>query len=374
MTVAYLKKHLNKQTPRLILNKKIERNLRKKLKSDPVVSAFYETLKADADNILEQPLIERIIVGRRMSTGEIRKRLITLGMVYHISKDPEILDRINLEILSVCSFPNWNPSHYLDVAGTALSVALAIDWAGKDLPSTTLEIAKQSLIDKGILPSYNKQGNTGWVNGNNNWNQVCNSGMVAASIVIAEKDPELAAKTISRALDGMPNALVAYGSDGAYPEGASYWGYGTIHTVFTASILQSAFDTDFGISNFPGFMESANLVPILTAPSSEFYNFYDCGSNVLENKRGFGDASIAMFNNSTITVNLMWFATQTSNSFYFDESYFTDQSDNRRRNSFDAAALVWLSQFEANKNEQLPSVWKGEGDNPLVVFRQVCAR
>ncbi len=47
--------------------------------------------------------------------------------------------------------------------------------------------------------------------------------MVAASIAVAEIEPELAAKTIHRAIDGMVNALASYGPDGVYPEGATYW-------------------------------------------------------------------------------------------------------------------------------------------------------
>ncbi len=368
VTVAYLKNHLKKQSPRLVLNSGIDRNLKKKLKTDPVVQAFYQVLKADAEVIMELPLLERVMRGRRMSTGETRTRLSTLGMVYHISKNPEILDRLNREVMAVCAFPDWNPSHYLDVAGTALAVALAIDWAGKDLPRTTVELAKEALIEKGILPSFNEDYNW-WVDCHHNWNQVCHAGMVGAAIVVAEKDPELAAKTISRALDNMGLAMVEYGPDGVYPEGATYWGFGTLHTIMTADMLNSAFGTDFGLSKFPGFMESADFVPLLTAPSGEFYNFYDCGSNVLENKRGSGNAAVAMFNRSNIAVNLVWFGVQTGNSSYFDESYFTDTSEERRRQYFDAAALVWLSQFEKDNTTEPPSAWKGEGLNPLVIFQ-----
>lgn len=368
VTINWLKKHLKKQSPRLILNRNIDIPLKQKLKGDPVVKTFYETLKSDADHILKQPLLQRVMIGRRMSNGKIRERLITLGMVYHISKEKKYLDRINQEVLAVCDFPDWNPSHFLDVSGTAISVALAIDWAGNDLPASTVETAKQALIDKGLLPSFNNEYNW-WVKAPHNWNQVCEAGMIAAAIVVAEKNPDLAAKTISRALDNMGLALKAYGPDGVYPEGATYWGYGTIHTVITISMLESALGTDFGISDYPGFLKGADFVPIVTAPSGEFYNFYDCGSNLTKNNRGFGDAAVAMFNMSSITVNLMWFATHTGNALYYDKSYFTDTSDDRRRQYFDGPALVWLSQFEPVKTEHLPTIWKGEGINPLVIFR-----
>ena len=368
VSVAYLKKNLNKKTPRLILNARIDRTLQNKLETDPVVKSFYKVLRADAEKILEKPILEKEMVGRRMSTGQIRERLCTLGMVYHTGKDHRILERLNREVLAVCSFPDWNPSHYLDVAGTALALALAIDWAGDDLPARTVETAKAALIEKGILPSFNEDYNW-WVDCIHNWNQVCHAGMVGAAIVIAEKDPQLASKTISRALDNMGLVLKEYGPDGVYPEGASYWGFGTLHTIMTASMLRSAFGTDFRISRVPGFMESADFVPLLTAPSGEYYNFYDCGSNLPSNGRISGDGTAAMFNNSSIAVNLLWFAVQTGNSLYYDESYFTDFGEHRRRQYFDAAALVWLSLFEDGNDRPLPSVWKGEGQNPLVIFR-----
>jgi len=382
MSVSYLKKNLEKKTPRLVLNKKIDKELKKKLKSDPVTQAFYQTLKKDADKILEQPLLERVIVGRRMSTGDTRERLSTLGMVYHVSKEKKYLDRINKEVQAVCNFSDWNPSHYLDVAGTALAVALAIDWAGNDLPKETVNTAKNALIKKGILPSFDEEGKitdeasskkdenyNWWVNCHHNWNQVCHAGMIGAAIAVAEVNPELAAKTISRALDNMGLALAEYGPDGVYPEGASYWGFGTLHSLMSIAMFESAFGTDFGISGYPGFKESAGFVALSTAPSGEYFNFYDCGSNVTEDNRGFGNSEVAMFNRSSIAVNLSWFASKTGNSFYFDKSYFTDQSENRRRQYFDATALVWSAQYKPENNQKPPTMWKGEGSNHIAIFK-----
>ena len=36
------KKNLRKQSPRLVLNSTIEKNLKKKLKTDPIVNFFYQ--------------------------------------------------------------------------------------------------------------------------------------------------------------------------------------------------------------------------------------------------------------------------------------------------------------------------------------------
>lgn len=355
ITVQYLKTNLKKSTPRLILTPVIESNLKSKIKTDPVVKNYYEALKLNANQILDKPIQTRVLVGRRLlgTSREMLYRMTVLAMVYRIDKNPAVLKRINDEVTAICNFSDWNPSHYLDVAEMSLGVSFAIDWTGSALPKTTVELAKTALIEKGIKPSFEK-GNSGWVNGTNNWNQVCNGGMIAAAITIAEKDPELAAKTISRSLNGMPGALKQYAPDGVYPEGATYWDYGTSFSVTTSSLLESAFGTDFGIANYPAFLKSADFRLLCVAPSGWYFNFADCGD-----KTGRGGDIV-----------LAWFAKQTSNPTYFEKEKFLQSPESLGKLSRLAGpGLIWLSQFEAKNQTTLPLVWKGDGSNPIVIFR-----
>jgi hypothetical protein len=259
---------------------------------------MYEAVKLNANSVFEKPLLERAMVGRRLlgTSREMLWRINMLAMVYRMEKDPKILARINDEVVAVCNFSDWNPSHYLDVAEMSMAVALALDWTAGALPKTTRDLAINALIEKGIKPSWPESGNSpGWAYGTNNWNQVCNGGMIAASIAIAEKDPELAAKTIHRALEGLPHSLVEYGPDGVYPEGSTYWGYGTSFSVITIAMLESAFGTDFGMGDYPAFQESAVFRVLANAPSGWYYNFADCGD-----KRGpEGDVTLAWFAKKT---------------------------------------------------------------------------
>ena len=354
-TTQYLKSHLRKTTPRLVLTPAIEKELRAKLKSDPITKNYFQAILLNANNILEEPLLERKMEGRRLLgvSREMLYRMNVLAITYRLNHDKKLLARINEEVNAVCRFTDWNPSHYLDVAEMAMAVALAVDWVGKDLPKATYDLAIASLIDKGIKPSYDDKVN-GWVSNNNNWNQVCNGGMIAASIAIAEKDPELAAKTIHRALEGMPNALAEYGPDGVYPEGATYWGYGTSFSVITSSLLTSAFGKDFGIADYPAFKKSAEFRYLSEAPSHWYFNFADCGDKADTD----GDITLA------------WFAKQTSNSLYLEKDKFMmPPSAMGKLPRLCGAGLVWLSQFKASASEPIPLAWKGKGSNPVIVFR-----
>lgn len=354
VNVAWLQQHLRKSTPRLVLTAQLEDRLRHKLTTDSVVKNMYRAVKLNARQILTQPLLERTMTGRRLLfiSREMLYRMNILGMVYRLERDPAVLTRIEEELTAVCHFPDWNPSHYLDVAEMALAVSLAIDWAGTDLPDSTVQLAKSALIEKGIQPSY--EGNNWWVRANNNWNQVCNGGLIAASIVIADDHPELAARTLSRALDGIPKALDAYGPDGVYPEGSTYWDYGTGFSVVTNSMLQSAFGTDFGLGHYPAFMESADFRLLSIAPSGGFYNFADCG----DRRDANGDLILA------------WFAARTGNPIYFEtERFLRDPREMKKLSRHAGTGLVWLAEFEPQQKTALPLSWKGKGPNPVIFFR-----
>jgi hypothetical protein len=356
MSVQYLKKNLRKSHPRLVLNPSIESSLKKKLATDPVVKNVYEAIRLNAGEIMNRPFLERILEGRRLLSvsREALYRVNMLGMVYRMEKDQEALKRLNDEIIAVCNFSDWNPSHFLDVAEMSLAVALAVDWGADKLPAATIELALNALIEKGIKPSWPEDGESpGWAYGTNNWNQVCNGGMIAASIAIAGKDPELAAKTIKRALDGIPKALSAYMPDGVYPEGSTYWDYGTGFSVITAAMLESAFGTDFGHSRHKAYMESAMFRVMCNTPSGWYYNFADCG----DRRDRSGDFTLA------------WFAAKTGNRAFFEkERMMMPPGEMGKLSRLAGAAIVWISQYREKSGVDVPSVWYGRGHNPIAIF------
>jgi hypothetical protein len=353
VSVDYLQKHLSKSHPRLVFSPSILAGLKTKIKNDPVLKNRYASIRLNADGIYKEPLLERRMVGRRLldTSREMLYRVNMLGVVYLVEKDPAALERLNEELLAVCAFEDWNPSHFLDVAEMSLAVALALDWTAWDLPQATVEQAREALLRKGL--DADGKGTARIVSGNNNWNQVCNGGMIAAALTLAETEPELAAETIRRALDAMPNALKQYAPDGVYPEGSTYWGYGTGYSVITIVMLESALGSDFGISASPGFMESALFRSLCNAPSEWYYNFADCGDRRSKN----GDTVLA------------WFAAKSGNSTFFEtDRFLLPPKEVGKLSRLDGAAMAWLSQYEERGGEKVPTAWKGEGGNPIVVF------
>lgn len=361
ISAAFLQNNLRNELPRLVLNREIEAGLKEKVRTDPVIQNVYEAIRLNAEKVfalpiinLDIPLEERSQNNQLDISRDMLYRMNMLAMVYRMEKEPRILQRINEEVIAACNFPSWNPKHFLDVGEMSLAIALALDWTAGDLPSSTIELAKRSLIEKGIKPSWPEGGNQNhWVYRENNWNQVCNGGMVAAALAVAEMAPELAARTIRRAIDGMVYALHAYGPDGVYPEGATYWNYGTSFSVVTAAMFESAFGTDFGIADYPAFRESAIFRVLSNAPTGLVYNFGDCGESRSEN----GDLTLA------------WFAAKTGNKTFFEKERFLKPPDEMGLlNRLAGISLVWMSQYEERGAERVPLSWKGDGINPVVFF------
>lgn len=361
VTMEWLTRNLQKKSPRLILDRETEILLRKRLKTDPVIQNVYQVIRFRAEQLLEKEIITLDVPENPRSqknqlgiSRDFLARMNMLAMVYRIERDPKILERIDREITAACNFPSWNPKHFLDVGEMSLAVSLALDWTAGDLSQKTIALAKKSLIEKGIKASWPEDGSTpGWVYGTNNWNQVCNAGMIAASLIVADQEPELAAKTIWRSIEGMNNALREYGPDGAYPEGPIYWGYGTMFSAVTASICESALGTDFGISKFPGFMESAVYAVMTLSPTGKLYSYADCN----ETPEDYNEFSLA------------WFASKTGNKGLLNMEYFTTPPEEITSFSrLAGAGLIWLTKFKENQSQGVPSAWRGRGANPVVIF------
>lgn len=361
ISVEYLEQHLRSSHPRLIYTPAIVEELKAKRQSDPVVQNLYAAIRLNADEICQQPLLTRKMTGRRLLSvsREMLYRVNMLGVIYLVEEDPAVLQRLNEELRAVCGFSDWNPSHFLDVAEMSLAVALALDWTDGTLPRSTVDLAKRALIKKGLQPSWPADGSQ-WSRAycGNNWNQVCNGGLIAAALAVAEVEPELAAKTIQRALDGMPHSLCEYAPDGVYPEGSTYWSYGTSYSVVTASMLESALGDDFGLYEVPGFKESAVFRSLCNAPSGLYFNFADCG----DRRSKKGDTVLA------------WFAAKSGTETFFETEHFLlPAKEMGKLGRLDGAALAWISAYEPKNPDALPLVWKGEGSNPIAIFKAAAA-
>lgn len=266
--------------PRLLFPKSEEKALFTLIKKDEIAGGLSDLLRKQADALLAT---EQIPFSKmQLSTSrEYVYRLFTLSLAFRIYGDKKYADKVNEILLWVCSYPNWNQSHYLDTAEMTTAVAIAYDWLFDVLPQSAKDMVKKSIRDQALLPvsdEYDKGNSESWAKRETNWNVVCNSGMVLGALAVAEDYPVLTAKIIANAPKYMPNCLKHFAPDGVCYEGPGYWGYTNIYLAMYIKVMDDLFGNDKGISSMSGIGKTASYYVHSLSPSGKIFNFADAGN------------------------------------------------------------------------------------------------
>ncbi len=270
--------------PRILLLKGEEALIDQNIDADRhwlTVSSF---ILDKSDAILEMTPVERVLIGRRLldKSREALRRIFYLSYSYRMTGDARFLRRAEQEMLAVSAFSDWNPSHFLDVAEMTMAVAIGYDWLYDNLPEQSRTTIRDAIVNKGLKPSL-LPANSGWATGSNNWNQVCNAGMVFGALAVYEDEKELALRIIERAVSSTNLPMAEYNPDGAYPEGYGYWGYGTSFHVMLLSAMEKAFGNYYNLPTVDGFLKTAGYLENMTGPTGIPFNYSDCGTGANTN-------------------------------------------------------------------------------------------
>lgn len=363
VTTTWLRTHLKKREPRLLLTQKKLSDLKQAIKQDNLVKTYYNYLHRYADEICTKPVVKWKLVGPRLpASGEAAQRISVLALVYRITKNKKYLNRLTKTLNTVSHFKDWDQVQFLGVATMSYGIAIGIDWCGRWLPKGTVKSARFALKQHLLSSLKEKRGKrkNWWITAPDNWNQVCHSGLSAAALVVADQYPKLAARIIKRAIHDLPFELAEYSPDGAYPEGPSYWQYGTSFNLAAISFFKTALGTDFNLPKAPGFMESAVYRMEAVDPQGKAFNY--------------SDASLNEGLNLNVRGSLAWFAQKTGNSLFLNKTKYMALVRKAMRQHasppmFAPIQLIWLSEFRKKKTGTLPVYWKGEGENPIAIFR-----
>lgn len=241
-------------------------------------AAVHARIIAECDKILDTAPVERVMTGRRLLSvsRDALQRIFYLSYAYLTTQDERYAARAEQEMLAASAFSDWNPSHFLDVSEMTMALAIGYDWLHDRLSRHSRSIIGTAIYEKGLRASENS-GHAWFFRADNNWNQVCNAGMIYGALATYERAPEYCKALIEKCLASNPTAQKCYDPDGGYPEGFGYWSYGTGFEVMLVAALQSSLGTDAGIAAQESFMRSATFMTYMVAPSGKCYNFYDSG-------------------------------------------------------------------------------------------------
>jgi len=343
--------------PRLLMLKSDEENVKHTIATNPAIANIHQQILNQCDVLLSAKPVENIKIGKRLvdKSREALRRIFYLSYAWRMTNDAKYLKRGELELLNVSNFPNWNPSHYLDVAEMTMAVSIGYDWLYNGLQDSSKIIIKNAIKNKGLAPSLLDSKDNWWLTSSTNWNQVCNAGMTFGALAIFEDQPTESKAIINRSIHSIQTSMKEYGPDGAYAEGYGYWDYGTSFNVMFLAAIDKLFHQYFGLTDLPGFLQTPYYFQNMTGPSGDGFNFSDSGL-----KSGLQPA-------------LFWFS-----KILNDPSLLYDQY----------SALINAKPKEYNQNRLLPGIilcnanndlrsvtapkqlmWEGAGKTPVALMR-----
>lgn len=296
---------LDKSHPRLMLKDKDLEHLKELYEKDKVLQKCVSDVLSEADKCAGKSMLTYRKIGPRLLSvsRECLHRIYALALAYRWTGEEKYAGKAVDNMLTVCAFEDWNPSHFLDTAEMSHAVGLGYDWLYSYMDAETRQKIKAGLIKNGLEPGLTAYQKSWWAKSEHNWNQVCNGGLIVGSLAIAESDPQYAEQIIAAAVRSLPLAIKSYGPDGAWGEGPGYWSYATHYTAYGLAALQSALGNDFGLLKIEGLAEAGDF-PIYTAgPTGYYLNLADVGER--SSKR-------------TLPC-LFWLARTYDNPFYADD-------------------------------------------------------
>lgn len=276
---------LRPEHPRLLLTRETIEAARKSVSEDAQAAELLAKLRLQGETLLRQAPVKYEIIGPRLLTQSRNcvERVYVFAALCHLDPERERwLNGVRANIRAAAAFPDWNPSHFLDVAEMTHAFAIAYDWLFDILGERDKSMIREAIVSKGLKPALDavyrggEDGSmTGWATRHNNWNQVCNGGMILGALAIAEREPALAEEILGYAIKSLPAAMREFAPDGGWYEGVAYWAYTLRYTVPFLAALDSALGRRFGLDEFPGFSETGNFYLHGTGPTGLFFNFSD---------------------------------------------------------------------------------------------------
>ncbi|MDO4948997.1 MAG: heparinase II/III family protein [Bacteroidales bacterium] len=366
--------------PRLLLLRGEEKALRQKINRDAYWKSLQEGIVTECDRLLQEPVNERIQVGRRILTisRDNLRRIFLLSYAYRTTGKRQYLMRAEQEMLAAARFSDWNPSHFLDTSEMTMAMAIGYDWCYDALPGASREEIRAAIVEKGLKASLN-EADAWFLKSDHNWNQVCNGGMLYGALAVFETDRQFCADIVNRSIGSVPLAMKAYAPDGAYPEGPGYWSYGTSYNVMLIAALEKIFGSSFGLLNASGFLQTGMYAQMMITPSLRQFCYSDNGTVV-----GFNPI-VFWFYHKTHDPALLFnqkrlferdaSADYVSNWLLPSNLHFT--ADNERRQTQQGASLLPMAMiFGAGSGASLANppqpqslMWIGRGQSPVAVMR-----
>jgi len=268
------------ERPRLVLPSYGWKEIEHRIKTSERHAAWYADVKKQADKLSET----EVKIGRNTQAD-----LMNLALVYMVEGSSKYLDQAKEILVAAYEKPMWNKKWALDQAMVSVGCAIALDWLYDDLPAELRAAMERNLAEKSLaLFQSNVEKGAWWVTAKrpdnvyyNNHNGVCvGASLVVAAALLGTEYDAAAREVIAKGLESHKvGTLDGLLPDGAWDEGAGYFGYGMTGMTLGLSSVHNSLGTLFGLLDHPGIGKTGPYLVATTGPMGTF-NYADGTSRI----------------------------------------------------------------------------------------------
>lgn len=327
----FKKNRYNGIHPRLLYTQKTVERITNLLKNkDPFVTKYYEYAKKSADEIMKEPLLHYGLDAAELRIPTIHQFAVQapwLIFMYQMSGDKKYAERCYSQFEILSKYPDWGADrHFLDTGIAAFTFAFIYDglyYYLSDNQRETLENAVEKYaLDPGKYQIENCKGTWKWYVSDNNWNGICNGGLIMASLALFEKNTKKASQLITDAVNCLPNYLLKFEPDGQSEEGLMYWSYGIMYTIIALESMNNTLGTTYGLTNLSGLKKSGWFPFLMSGPAVSL----NIGDDPLRYSRDISFFWFSKFYNDSLLAKQQFDLCMQNNRFNWQDIYFYNPS------------------------------------------------
>ncbi len=280
--------------PRISANAADFENVKYKVQNNSTIKSEYEQLKyysnylTNAGNLKYEMRDGYSILS---TSRKFKDMMITWGMFYKVTGDEVWANKMwnQIDIVSN-TFPDWNPNHFLDVGEMAYGYAVAYDWLYDWLTDEQKEMMAKTISEKAfgvIMDDYldnpDRKRTFKWSLPKlaNNWNLVCNGGVMCAALAFLDNDSvrEQAKTVLSYGMKNLIHGIELYETEGDWEEGVTYWCYASSYLNKIMTSLENSTGGNYGYTSVGGVRKSFDFILAMHGMAGAF-NFHETESSI----------------------------------------------------------------------------------------------
>ncbi len=269
------RKELQGVHPRLFYNQRtIDRIKQLYAQNDPFVVMYAENAHKEADQILKEPLLDYYLDDAGLRIPSIHKfatQAPHLIFMYQMTGETKYADRCYQQLAIFCKYPDWGADrHFLDTGIGAFNFAFVYDGLYNYMTPDQRKILEEGVLKHALnIGKYQIDGGKSvwkWYLANNNWNGICNSGLIVAALAMYEENPDFLSQVIAAAMNCLPHYLVEFEPDGQSEEGLMYWSYGLMYTNLGLEAMTNTLGTTNGLADIAGLRKTGWFPFLMSGP------------------------------------------------------------------------------------------------------------